>query len=282
MWQLLRATFEEWQNDHATRLAAALSYYTVFSITPLLIIVISVVGLVIGMQEAQGQVIKLIAGCVGEASAGLIEGLLRELLTPRNNIVGAAVGGIALLFGATGMFGELQSSLNTIWGVRPQHRTAQQGIRALVVTRVLSFGMVLAVGFLLLVSLIISTFIQSAGESLFGNAQTANAGEWLDFVIGFCAVMLLFALIFKFLPNTIIHWRDVLSGAAVTALLFSLGRLVISLYLSHSTIASIYGAAGSLVVLLSWVYYSAQILFFGAEFTKVVARRRAKHAENTL
>lgn len=282
MWQLLRATFDEWQNDHAARLAAALSYYTVFSLTPLLIIVISVVGLVIGLQEAQGQVIKLIAGYVGEASAGLIEGLLQQMLTPRNNFIAAVVGGITLLFGATGVFGELQSSLNTIWAVTPQHRTAQQGIRTFIFTRVLSFGMVLAVGFLLLVSLIISTFINAAGQSLFGDAQTAAAGEWLDFVLGFFAIMLMFALIFKFLPNTTIQWRDVWLGAALTALLFSLGRLAISLYLSHSFIVSIYGAAGSLVVLLLWVYYSAQILFFGAEFTKVFARRRAKQAENTL
>lgn len=207
MWQLLRATFDEWQNDHAARLAAALSYYTVFSLTPLLIIVISVVGLVIGLQEAQGQVIKLIAGYVGEASAGLIEGLLQQMLTPRNNFIAAVVGGITLLFGATGVFGELQSSLNTIWAVTPQHRTAQQGIRTFIFTRVLSFGMVLAVGFLLLVSLIISTFINAAGQSLFGDAQTAAAGEWLDFVLGFFAIMLMFALIFKFLPNTTIQWR---------------------------------------------------------------------------
>jgi membrane protein len=282
MWQLLRATFEEWQNDHAARLAAALSYYTVFSLTPLLILVISIVGLVIGMQEAQGQVIKLVAGYVGEASAGLIEGLLQQLLTPRNNIAAAAVGGVALLFGATGMFGELQSSLNTIWNVKPPNRSAQQGIRTFIFTRVLSFGMVLAVGFLLLVSLFISTAINAAGQSLFGDAQTAAASEWLDFVLGFFAVALLFALIFKFLPHKTIHWRDVWLGAGLTALLFSLGRLAISLYLSHSFMVSIYGAAGSLVVLLLWVYYSAQILFFGAEFTKVVARRRAKQAENTL
>lgn len=273
MWNIIRITFAEWQDDQAARLAAALSYYTVFSLAPLLIIIIAVVGLVIGQQEAQGQVIGQIAGYVGEESAGFIQGLLQQMSTPQNSIIATIIGLVTLLLGATGVFGELQASLNQIWDVPPKKLSAQQGIRALVVTRVLSFGMVLAVGFLLLVSLVISTAVSAASRWLFGNIETAFISQALNIVLGFAIITLMFALIFKFLPDTKIHWRDVWPGALVTALLFSVGRLLISFYLSNSSTASVYGAAGSLVVLLLWVYYSAQILFFGAEFTQVYSRR---------
>jgi membrane protein len=273
MWQVIRSTFQKWQDDQAARLAAALSYYTVFSLAPLLVIVIAVAGLVIGQQEAQGQVIGQIAGYAGEESAGFIQSLLQQMSTPRNSIVATVIGVVTLLLGATGVFGELQASLNQIWDVPPKQLSAQQGIRALIFTRVLSFGMVLAIGFLLLVSLIISTIVNTASGWLFGSIQTAFISQALNTVLGFAVITLMFALIFKFLPDTKIHWRDVWPGALATALLFSIGRLLISFYLSHSSTASVYGAAGSLVVLLLWVYYSAQILFLGAEFTQVYSRR---------
>jgi membrane protein len=274
IWQLIRATFQEWQDDQASRLAAALSYYTVFSIAPLLIIVISLVGLVIGQREAQGQIVTQIAGYVGAESAGFIEGMLQQMSQPRDSIIATVIGVITLLLGATGVFGELQASLNQIWDVPPKQQSAQQGVKSLVFTRVLSFGMVLAVGFLLLVSFVISTAVTAATTWVIGDRVTiAFISQALNFVVGFAVITLLFALIFKFLPDTKIHWRDVWPGAIVTSLLFTVGRLLISLYLSHSSTASVYGAAGSLVVLLLWVYYSAQILFFGAEFTQVFSRR---------
>jgi membrane protein len=275
IWQLIRTTFQEWQDDQAARLAAALSYYTVFSIAPLLIIVISIVGVVIGQREAQGQIVAQIASYVGEESAGFIEGILEQMSQPRNTIIATIIGVITLLLGATGVFGELQASLNQIWDVPPKkEQSTQQGIRSLIFTRVLSFGMVLAIGFLLLVSLVISTAVTAATTWLIGDrVEIAFIGQALNFLVGFAIITLLFALIFKFLPDTKIHWRDVWPGAIVTSLLFTIGRLLISLYLSHSSTASVYGAAGSLVVLLLWVYYSAQILFFGAEFTQVFSRR---------
>lgn len=273
MWQLIRTTFQEWQDDQAARLAAALAYYTVFSMAPLLIIIIAVVGLVIGQKEAQGQVIGQVAGYVGQESAGFIQGILKQMSTPQSSIIATIVGIITLLLGATGVFGELQASLNQIWDVPPKKLSAQQGIRALIFNRVLSFGMVLAIGFLLIVSLIISTVVNAAGQWMLGGAEKAFISQVLNFVLGFVVITLMFALIFKFLPDTKIHWRDVWLGAAATALLFTIGRLLISFYLSHSSTASVYGAAGSLVVLLLWVYYSAQILFFGAEFTQVYSRR---------
>jgi membrane protein len=274
IWQLIKTTFQEWQDDQSTRLAAALSYYTVFSLAPLLIIVISVVGLVIGQREAQGQIVAQIAGYVGEESAGFIEGILEQMSQPRNSTLATLIGIITLLLGATGVFGELQASLNQIWDVPPKKVSAQQGIRALLFNRVLSFGMVLAVGFLLLVSLIISTAVTATSTWLIGDRiGMAIISQGLNFLLGFAVITLMFALIFKFLPDTKIHWRDVWPGAALTAVLFSVGRLLISFYLSQSSTASVYGAAGSLVVLLLWVYYSAQILFFGAEFTQVYSRR---------
>ena len=266
--------FQEWQDDQATRLAAALSYYTVFSIAPLLIIVIAVVGLVIGQREAQGQIVGQIAGYIGEDGAGFIEGILQQMSQPRNSILATIIGIITLLLGATGVFGELQASLNQIWDVSPKRQSAQQGIRTLIFNRVLSFGMVLAIGFLLLVSLIVSAVATAAGTWLFGDRiDIAFVSQLLNFALGFAVITLMFALIFKFLPDTKVHWKDVWLGAAVTALLFSVGRLLISFYLAHSSTTSVYGAAGSLVVLLLWVYYSAQILFFGAEFTQVYSRR---------
>lgn len=273
MWQLIRTTFQEWQDDQAARLAAALSYYTVFSLAPLLIIVISIVGLVIGQQAAQGEVMGQIAGYVGQESAGFIQNMLQQMSTPQNSIIATLIGLVTLLLGATGVFGELQASLNQIWDVPPKKLSAQQGIRALIFNRVLSFGMVLAIGFLLLVSLIISTAVNAASQWMLGDTEKVFISQVLNLVLGFVVIMLMFALIFKFLPDTKIHWRDVWPGAAVTALLFTIGRLLISFYLSHSSTASVYGAAGSLVVLLLWVYYSAQILFFGAEFTQVYSRR---------
>lgn len=275
--QLLRTTFEEWRDDNASRLAAALAYYTVFSLAPLLIIIIAVAGLVIGQQQARGEVVAQIEGFVGSQSAELINTMLTNTNQQSSNIIATVVGLVTLLLGATGVFGELQGSLNQIWDVKPRPQTTQQGIRSLLISRVLSLGMVLVIGFLLLVSLVITTTLAALSSWVLGEtSRTAFFGQALNFIVSFAVTTLLFALIYKVLPDIKIAWRDVLVGAAFTALLFSLGRLLISFYLTRSSVTSVYGAAGSLVVLLLWVFYSAQIVFFGAEFTQVYTRLRGE------
>jgi membrane protein len=278
-WHLLRTTLEEWNADNATHLAAALAYYTIFSLAPLLIIAIAIAGLLFGREAAQGQLVGQIEAYINDGqTAEFIQSMLKNASTPATNILATMVGVAVLLFGATGVFGELKNSLNLIWDApaRPS------SIRNLIIQRILTLAMVLVSGFLLLASLIVSTVLVAAkdwveviwpGMGAFGLAA--------NFLFFFLVTVLLFALVYKYVPDMNIAWRDVWIGAAATAVLFSAGRYLISLYLSHSTVQSTYGAAGSLAVLLLWVYYSAQIFFLGAEFTQVYARtegsRRHEH-----
>lgn len=272
MFALLKETVAEWNKDKASRLAAALAYYTVFSLSPLLIIVIAIAGAVFGEEAARGEIVAQIQGLVGRDGAKFIEAAIENASKPQ------AGGGFAslisigvLLFGASGLFAQLQDALNTIWEVQPD---PQQGVASFIRTRFLSFSMVLGIGFLLLVSLVLSAGL-SAVVSYISNLLPAIASllQIANFVLSFIVTTLLFGLIYKFLPDVKITWSDVLVGAAITSLLFSLGRYLLGLYLGNSSFGSTYGAAGSLVVILAWVYYAAQILFFGAEFTQVYARR---------
>ena len=270
LWALLKTTFEEWTQDNVARLAASLAYYTVFSIAPLLIISIAIAGLVLGSEAAQGQIVAQLRGLLGQQGAELIQGMIESANKPTAGIVATAVGLITLLLGATGVFGELQSALNTIWNVKPSPRN---GLILFALSRFWSLTMVLGIGFLLLVSLVLSAALSGIGAWAQGYVgEMAFIAQLINITLSFIITMALFALIYKVLPDLKIAWRDVWMGAAITSLLFSVGRVLIGFYLGNSSISSSYGAAGSLVVLLVWVYYSAQILFLGAEFTQVYAR----------
>ena len=275
IFELLKETFNEWSEDKASRLAASLAYYTVFSIAPLLIIVIAVAGLVFGREAAQGQIEGQIQGLIGEESAEFVQALIEASSNKTTGTIATVIGIATLIFGATGLFGQLQDALNTIWEVTPK---PGRGVMGIIKDRFFSFTMVLGIGFLLMVSLVVSAALAVVNEymsGLFGDI--AYVGEAINFIISFAVITLLFAMIYKVLPDVEIAWSDVWIGAAVTALLFTIGKFLIGLYLGHSAVASSYGAAGALVVVLLWVYYSAQILLLGAEFTQVYAKRFGSH-----
>ena len=272
-WNLLKQTASEWSEDKVPRLGAALAYYTVFSIAPLLIIAIAVAGLVFGSEAATGAVQSQLQSFLGEDAAKAINDMIVNASKPSSGIIATIIGIVTLLFGASGVFGQLKDAMNTIWEVEPK---PGRGIMGIISDRFLSFTMVLGVGFLLLVSLMISTGLDAAKEYVFGD-DLGIVFQVLNFAISFGVITLLFAMIYKVLPDVEIQWRDVWIGAAVTALLFTIGKFAISQYLSRSGTASAYGAAGSLIVVLLWIYYSAQILFFGAEFTQVYANQYGSH-----
>jgi membrane protein len=279
LWPLLKETANDWLDDKAPRLGAALAYYTVFSLAPLLLIAVAVAGLVFGPQAAQKQIAQEIQGLVGEEGGRTIQSMLEHADRPGEGAVAGALGVAMLLIGAMGLFGELQEALNTIWGVRPK---SGRGVWGFIKDRFLSFTMVLVIAFLLLVSLILSAAL-SALTHLVSRWELLYVGFCLNEVVSLVVITLLFMVIFRFLPDAKIAWRDVWLGAALTALLFEVGKFLISLYLGRSGVASAYGAAGSLAVLLIWLYYSAQIFLFGAELTKVYANRfgsRIVPAEN--
>jgi membrane protein len=270
LWELVKQSFSAWVDDYATSMGAALAYYTLFSIAPLLLLVISVGGLAFGEKAAQGAVVAQLGGLIGTEGAIAIQGLLKSAGQPAVGIVGSIISIATLIAGATSIFVELQSDLDRIWRVPPTARPA--GIGGLLRTRLLSFGLIVSIGFLLLVSLVVS-----AGLAAFGTWY----GEWfpgwvltLEIVnqavsLGF--VTALFAMMYRILPSTWVSWRDVWLGAFATAALFTAGKFLIGLYLGKAGVASSFGAAGSIVVLLVWVFYSAQIFLLGAEFTWLFA-----------
>ncbi len=272
LFRLLKLSFSEWQKDNAGRLAAALSYYTIFSLAPILIIAIAVAGVIFGQEAAQGEIVRQLQGTIGTEGAEIIETMIENTRETGSGIWATLISVGVLLFGATGLFNQLQGSLNTIWNVKPK---PGRGIKGIIQDRFLSFAMILTIGFLLLVSLIFSAALAAFGNYFSHLVPDMLMGLWqvLDFFLSFGVITVLFALIYKVLPDVKIGWSDVWLGAIVTALLFVLGKTLIGLYLGNSTIGSTYGAAGSLVVLLLWVNFSAQILFFGAEFTQVYANR---------
>jgi membrane protein len=265
--QLLKEAASAWVDDGAMRLSAALAYYAVFSLAPLLVIVIWIAGLLFGQDAARGQIAMQISALAGESAALAIQSAIKASAEQKNTgLFASSVGLVVLLFGASTVFGELKDALNTIWGVTLKPGRA---FLTLVRSRFISFSMVLSIGFLLLVSLVLSAILASVGKYM--NALLAFPPSlWYacDFAVSFTVISALFAMIFKILPNVRIGWHDVWIGSAGTAFLFSLGKLLIGLYLGTSSIGSSFGAAGSVVVVLTWVYYSSCILFFGAEFTK--------------
>jgi membrane protein len=270
IWQFLKDTITQWIEDEPFQLAAALSYYTVFSLAPLLIIAIAIAGFVFGKEAAQNQIVQTIQGLIGRDSAQAVQEMIQNASSkPETGMISGLFGIVALMVGAGGVVGQLQTSLNTIWGVVPK---PGQGIWTFVRQRFISFAMVLAIGFLLLVSLVISALLTSLTQimrTLLGEA--ALIAHALDLLISFGFVTALFAIIYKFLPDARIQWKDVWIGAGLTSFLFTVGKLLIGLYLGSSGVTSVYGAAGSLITILLWVYYSSLIFFLGAQFTQVYA-----------
>lgn len=276
IWGLLKITYSQWRRDQASLMAAALAYYTVFSLAPLSIIVIAIAGSVFGEQAAKGELVAQIQDVIGREGAQLIQTAIENAsqLDPSQGPIPTLINIGVLLFGASVVFTQLQKSLNRIWEVEVK---PGNGIKHFLRKRLLSFSMVLVIAFLLLVSLVISTILVILGKYLRGLVPGFTyLWQATNFFISFGIVTLLFAMIFKILPDAKIAWRDVWMGAAITAVLFNIGKSLLGFYLGHTTFASAYGAAGSLVIILTWVFYSAQILFLGAEFTQVYVRKWGK------
>jgi membrane protein len=272
LFDMARAAVSAWSRDYASSMGAALSYYTVFSIAPLLLIVISIAGLVYGDDAARGAVFYQVRGMMGDAAAVALQGLLASVHKPGQSIAAAAVGLLLLFVGATSVFGELQSALDRIW--RTPERAKKGGLWQMIRTRLISFAMIVAIGILLIASLLASAalaFLENWWGALFG-AQALVASA-LNIVFSYLVVTVMFAMIYKIMPRVRIAWRDVWTGAVITGILFTIGKYLIGLYIGKSGVTSTFGAAGSLVVVLLWVYYSAQIFLLGAEFTWVYAHR---------
>jgi membrane protein len=267
-----KEAFADWREDNAPRLGAALAYYTVFSLAPLLVIAISVAGLVFGREAAQGRIVAEVQGLVGKVGAEAVQAMLENARRPSASLWAAVLGTISLLLGAGGAFTELRGALNVIWEAPPR---PGGGIRGALRGHFLSFAMVLVLGFLLLVSLALSAALSAVHGYTVGLLPGARA---LIEMASFGMVTVLFAMIFKLLPDTKIAWSDVWAGAATTAALFTVGKTLIGLYLGRGAFGSAYGAAASLAIILAWVYYAAQILFFGAEVTQVYARRHGSRS----
>jgi membrane protein len=269
-FRLLVQSVKSWSNDYAPSMGAAISYYTVFSLAPLLVIVIAVAGAVFGREAVQGLISEQISGMVGPQGAEMVEGLIAKASDTDRGLVAGLISIGVLLVGATTVFGELQSALDRIWKV-PEARKPS-GIVGLLRARLLSFGLILGLAFLLMVSLVVSAVLAA-----FGSWSSALLPGWevllqfLNTVVSLVFLTVLFAMIFKFMPSTRVSWRDVWTGAFVTAILFEVGKVLIGLYIGKSEMSESFAAAGALVVLLAWVYYAAQIFLLGAEFTKSYA-----------
>lgn len=284
VYQIVRETYEGWSEDNAASSGAALAYYTLFSIAPLLVIVIALCGIVFGPEAARGQIVKELQGNVGPTAAQAIEKMIVRTSNPGSGTVATVIGVVVLLIGAVGVFNELQADLNRVWKVQPKPGRGWLGVLK---DRLLSFAMVLIIGLLLLVSMVASAALAALNQFLPPASLPGGEILWrlINDVVSFVIITLLFAAIYKILPDIQIAWRDVWVGAVVTALLFTVGKFLIGLYLGRAGVTSAYGAAGSLVLILLWVYYSSQLLLFGAEFTRVYAEHcgtRVVPADNAV
>jgi membrane protein len=264
----LKASAKSWSDDKVTLLASSLAYYTIFSIAPLSVIAIAVAGFVLGEKASQGQIFGEVQGLLGSNGASAVQSMVKSAASqPHSGIFATILGVLTLIVGASGVFQQLQRSLNLIWNVKAP---TSNGIVSWLRRRIFTLAMVGVISFLLLVSLIASAMISAAGKFLGTSAIWAIA----NFVISIGVVTVLFASVYKFLPDVKLRWRDLWAGSFLTAILFSIGKWLIGLYIGKSSVSSSYGAAGSLVVLLMWTYYSAMIFFFGAEFIKIGSIRR--------
>lgn len=267
LWIVLKQAFAGWWNDNVPRMGAALAYYTLFSLAPILIVAIAVAGLVFGAEAVRGELVGQIEGLVGLEGAKSVQAMLEGAAKPSSSIPATIIGVITFFLGATGAFLELQADLDAIWRVKPKSRG--NFLRDLLMQRLISFGLVLGFAFLLLTSLVVSAAL-AAAHTYVGSAFPGVAVLWeaVNVVVSLGVIALLFAMIYKVLPDVKLTWSDVWVGALVTAGLFTVGKFLIGLYLGTSSFASTYGAAGSVIVLLVWVYYSSQIVLLGAEFTR--------------
>lgn len=265
--------YNQWSKDKAMGMGAALAYYTIFSIPPLLVIVIALAGFFFGEEAAKGQIVKQIQGLIGQEGAVTIQGMINSARKQDSSFIATIIGLVTLLIGASGVFVQLQDSLNTIWGVQPK---PDRGWGDIIKERLMSFGMVFGVGFLLMVSLIIDTvlsvFMGYIGQ-MFHSEFAAYLLKFANFGVNLVIITGIFAMIYKALPDVRIYWKDVALGSVVTSLLFIVGKYAIGLYLGNANVGVAYGTAGSLIVILAWIFYASLIFFFGAEFTQVYTRR---------
>jgi membrane protein len=270
---LLKKTYSSWSDHHAPRLGASVAFYTLLSFAPLLVLTVGGIALVFGQQRAQAGLVEQARQMVGDRGGDTVKLLLSTAQKRSSGLIASIIAFVTLLFGASGVFAELRDALNIIWNAEPKN---ESGLAGMIRQRLFSFGMVLSVGFLLLVSLIISAGLALAGKFFSQHLPLpAFVFETINFAVSFLVIAVLFALLFKFVPARQISWRDVRIGAIGTAILFTLGKSVLGFYLGKASVGSSYGAAGSLVAVIVWVYYSAQIFFFGAEFTRVYADTHA-------
>jgi membrane protein len=265
-WQVCKDTVKAWSDDFAPSMGAAISYYTVFSLAPLLVLIIAIAGLVFGAEAVRGQIAGQLSSLMGQETAQAIEGMIESASTSDSGWWASALSVVVLLVGATSVFAELQSALDRIWHVPESKKPS--GLWGLLRARLFSFGLILGLAFLLMVSLAVSAALAAVGGLLPGQELLLHA---LNVAVSLSVLTVLFAMIFKLMPTVKVAWRDVWIGAAVTAALFEIGKMLIGLYLGKSSLADSFAGAGALVILLAWVYYAAQIFLLGAEFTKVYA-----------
>jgi len=272
--RLLAAAARGWRDDNALRLGAALSFYSVLSFPPLLIVTITIAALLFGREAAQAGLLRQISQLLGRSGSEMFEQMIQAAARPGHGLVAAAIGLLFVLFGATSVFAELRDALNLIWKVQPTEKSVVKG---LLKGRVLALNLVIGTGFLLIISLVVSAALSALGASVGRRLKGFDQIlQGVDLVVSFGVIAILFALIFKILPDVVLSWRDVAFGAVVTSFLFTAGKFAIGAYLGTAMVATAYGAAGSLVLLLLWVYYSSQIFFFGAELTRSYAERRGR------
>lgn len=269
-WELGYETVNEWINDRASRKGAALAFYTVFSLAPILILSIAIAGMFFGKEAASGEIYFQVRGLLGADAAKAVEAMIQNASQPGAGLIATVIGMVTLFLGATTALAELKDGLDQIWHAPPEKT---RGFWYFMRKRMLSVGMILSLGFLLLVSLVLSAVVSALARRWGPADATATLIQGVNFLFSFVMVTLLFAMIYKILPAVHIAWRDVIVGSVITALLFSVGKMAIGIYLGNSAVASTYGAAGSVILVLIWVYYSAQIFLLGAEFTKIYAHK---------
>ncbi len=273
-WKILKETFGEFIEDKVMKESAALAYYSIFSLAPLLLVAVAIAGAVYGEKAASGVLEDQLRSAMGENAAAAIQDMVLHTRKPADNIMASTMGIVLLILGAGGVFGQLQEALNTVWGIAPK---PDRGLKGMIRDRFMSFSMVLGTGFLLLISLILTTVLQAANDTI-SIVLPLHPWVWstLGSVLSFLIISALFAAIFKVLPDAEIRWRDVTFGAITTAALFVAGKYALGWYLGREATSSSYGSAASLIVILLWIYYSSTILLFGAEFTQVHARMRGR------
>jgi len=271
-WKIFKESVTEFLNDNCIKLSASLSYYTIFALGPTLIIIISFAGIFLGRDAVEGRLYNEIKTLIGSSAALQIQNIIANIQQSQKSVIAAVIGVVLMILGATGVFTEIQGSINYIWSIRAKPK---KGWLKFIVNRLISFSLVISCGFILLVSLLINALLELLSEQLqrYFKSITIVTVYVLNTVLIFAIITCLFAIIFKVLPDAKIRWKDSLIGAAFTALLFMGGKFLISLYIGKSNVGLAYGAAGSIIVILVWVYYSSLILYFGAEFTKVYSIR---------